>query len=127
MTVPHDQAGPDRRRVRPYAMTGGRTRPTHDDLERTARLPQPGRGPATRPPRRSLPLPPWWRSRGQRPFGWRAARRVQELGVAWELRGSRGRVVGRRLASSMQLVFGTAAGQEVSRAAHFDETVADRH
>ena len=23
----------DRRRVRPYAMTGGRTRPTHDDLE----------------------------------------------------------------------------------------------
>jgi hypothetical protein len=33
MTVPHDQPGPDRRRVRPYAMTGGRTRPTHDDLE----------------------------------------------------------------------------------------------
>jgi hypothetical protein len=33
MTAPHDQPGPDRRRVRPYAMTGGRTRPTHDDLE----------------------------------------------------------------------------------------------
>jgi hypothetical protein len=30
-----DQEGPglQRRRVRPYAMTGGRTRPTHDDLE----------------------------------------------------------------------------------------------
>jgi hypothetical protein len=27
------QPGPERRRVRPYAMTGGRTRPTHDDLE----------------------------------------------------------------------------------------------
>jgi hypothetical protein len=33
MTAPHDQAGPDRRRVRPYTMTGGRTRPTHTDLE----------------------------------------------------------------------------------------------
>jgi hypothetical protein len=33
MTVPHDQPGPDGRRVRPYAMTGGRTRPTHHDLE----------------------------------------------------------------------------------------------
>jgi Protein of unknown function (DUF742) len=33
MTSPADQPGPDRRRVRPYAMTGGRTRPTHDDLE----------------------------------------------------------------------------------------------
>ena len=33
MTTPDDQPGPDRRRVRPYAMTGGRTRPTHDDLE----------------------------------------------------------------------------------------------
>jgi hypothetical protein len=28
-----DQSAPDRRRVRPYAMTGGRTRPTQDDLE----------------------------------------------------------------------------------------------
>jgi Protein of unknown function (DUF742) len=33
MTASQDQPGPDRRRVRPYAMTGGRTRPTHDDLE----------------------------------------------------------------------------------------------
>ena len=33
MTSPDDQLAPDRRRVRPYAMTGGRTRPTHDDLE----------------------------------------------------------------------------------------------
>src|SRR6266540_4758213 len=33
MTIPDDQPGPDRRRVRPYALTGGRTRPTHDDLE----------------------------------------------------------------------------------------------
>ena len=33
MTVPDDQPGPGRRRVRPYAMVGGRTRPTHDDLE----------------------------------------------------------------------------------------------
>jgi hypothetical protein len=28
-----DQSAPDPRRVRPYAMTGGRTRPTHEDLE----------------------------------------------------------------------------------------------
>jgi len=34
MTAPDDQpAVSGRRRVRPYAMTGGRTRPTHDDLE----------------------------------------------------------------------------------------------
>jgi hypothetical protein len=33
VTTPDEQPGPDRRRVRPYAMTGGRTRPTHDDLE----------------------------------------------------------------------------------------------
>ena len=33
MTASPGQPGPDRRRVRPYAMTGGRTRPTHDDLE----------------------------------------------------------------------------------------------
>jgi hypothetical protein len=33
MTSPDEQPGPERRRVRPYAMTGGRTRPTHDDLE----------------------------------------------------------------------------------------------
>ena len=33
MTSPADQPAPDLRRVRPYAMTGGRTRPTHDDLE----------------------------------------------------------------------------------------------
>ena len=34
MTAPDDQpAVPGRRRVRPYAMTGGRTRPSHDDLE----------------------------------------------------------------------------------------------
>jgi hypothetical protein len=33
MSSPDDQPAPDRRRVRPYAMTGGRTRPTHDDLE----------------------------------------------------------------------------------------------
>ena len=33
MTSPDDQPAPDPRRVRPYAMTGGRTRPTHDDLE----------------------------------------------------------------------------------------------
>jgi hypothetical protein len=33
MTSRDDQPGPHRGRVRPYAMTGGRTRPTHDDLE----------------------------------------------------------------------------------------------
>ena len=33
MTASQDQPGPDRRRVCPYAMTGGRTRPTHHDLE----------------------------------------------------------------------------------------------
>ena len=33
MTIPGEQPAPGRRRVRPYAMTGGRTRPTHDDLE----------------------------------------------------------------------------------------------
>jgi hypothetical protein len=33
MTSTDEEPGPDRRRVRPYAMTGGRTRPTHDDLE----------------------------------------------------------------------------------------------
>jgi uncharacterized protein DUF742 len=33
MTSPDEQPGPERRRVRPCAMTGGRTRPTHDDLE----------------------------------------------------------------------------------------------
>jgi hypothetical protein len=33
MTSSDEQPGPERRRVRPYAMTGGRTRPTHDDLE----------------------------------------------------------------------------------------------
>jgi hypothetical protein len=33
MTSRDDQPAPDPRRVRPYAMTGGRTRPTHDDLE----------------------------------------------------------------------------------------------
>jgi hypothetical protein len=32
MTSSADQPVPDPRRVRPYAMTGGRTRPTHDDL-----------------------------------------------------------------------------------------------
>ncbi len=32
MTIP-DQPALGRRRVRPYAMTGGRTRPSHDDLE----------------------------------------------------------------------------------------------
>ena len=33
MSAPDDQPAPGRRRVRPYAMTGGRTRPTNDDLE----------------------------------------------------------------------------------------------
>jgi uncharacterized protein DUF742 len=33
MTSPDEQPASDPRRVRPYAMTGGRTRPTHDDLE----------------------------------------------------------------------------------------------
>jgi hypothetical protein len=33
MSASDDQPAPDRRRVRPYAITGGRTRPTHDDLE----------------------------------------------------------------------------------------------
>jgi Protein of unknown function (DUF742) len=33
MMSPDDQPVPEPRRVRPYAMTGGRTRPTHDDLE----------------------------------------------------------------------------------------------
>jgi len=33
MMSPDEQPVSDPRRVRPYAMTGGRTRPTHDDLE----------------------------------------------------------------------------------------------
>jgi Protein of unknown function (DUF742) len=33
MTSPDEQPAPDPRRVRPYAMTGGRTRPIHEDLE----------------------------------------------------------------------------------------------
>jgi hypothetical protein len=33
VTTPEDQPGPDRRRVRPYAMTGGRTRPAQTELE----------------------------------------------------------------------------------------------
>jgi hypothetical protein len=33
MTSRDEQSAPDPRRVRPYAMTGGRTRPTHEDLE----------------------------------------------------------------------------------------------
>ena len=33
MTSPDEQPASDPRRVRPYAMTGGRTRPTNDDLE----------------------------------------------------------------------------------------------
>jgi Protein of unknown function (DUF742) len=33
MTGADQQPALDRRRVRPYAITGGRTRPTHDDFE----------------------------------------------------------------------------------------------
>jgi hypothetical protein len=33
MTSTDEEPGLDRRRVRPYAITGGRTRPTHDTLE----------------------------------------------------------------------------------------------
>jgi hypothetical protein len=33
MTGTDEEPGHHRRRVRPYAMTGGRTRPTNDDLE----------------------------------------------------------------------------------------------
>jgi hypothetical protein len=33
MTSSDDQSAPDPQRVRPYAMTGGRTRPTRDALE----------------------------------------------------------------------------------------------
>jgi hypothetical protein len=33
VTTPEDQSAIGRRRVRPYAMTGGRTRPVHADLE----------------------------------------------------------------------------------------------
>jgi Protein of unknown function (DUF742) len=33
MITPDDQPVPGRRRVRPYAMTGGRTQPAHTDLE----------------------------------------------------------------------------------------------
>jgi hypothetical protein len=33
VTTPEDQPAAERRRVRPYAMTGGRTRPAHTDLE----------------------------------------------------------------------------------------------
>jgi hypothetical protein len=33
MTGTDEEPGLDHRRVRPYAITGGRTRPTHDDLE----------------------------------------------------------------------------------------------
>jgi hypothetical protein len=33
VTTPDDPPVPGRRRVRPYAMTGGRTRPAHTDLE----------------------------------------------------------------------------------------------
>jgi hypothetical protein len=36
MTGAEEEPRLDRRRVRPYAMTGGRTRPTHDDLEMEA-------------------------------------------------------------------------------------------
>ncbi|HSO55540.1 MAG TPA: DUF742 domain-containing protein [Actinomycetes bacterium] len=32
MTSPNTRPAPEPQRVRPYAMTGGRTRPTHDDL-----------------------------------------------------------------------------------------------
>ena len=32
MTSPNARPAPEPGRVRPYAMTGGRTRPTHDDL-----------------------------------------------------------------------------------------------
>src|SRR5215216_7332641 len=33
MMSPDARPAPEPQRVRPYAMTGGRTRPTHDDLE----------------------------------------------------------------------------------------------
>ena len=33
MTSPNARPAPEPQRVRPYAMTDGRTRPTHDDLE----------------------------------------------------------------------------------------------
>ena len=33
MTSPNARPAPEPQRVRPYAMTGGRTRPTHDDPE----------------------------------------------------------------------------------------------
>ena len=33
MTSPNTRPAPEPQRVRPYAMTGGRTRPTHDALE----------------------------------------------------------------------------------------------
>ena len=33
MTSPNARPAPEPQRVRPYAMTGGRTRPTHDHLE----------------------------------------------------------------------------------------------
>jgi hypothetical protein len=33
MTSPNARPAQEPQRVRPYAMTGGRTRPTHDDLE----------------------------------------------------------------------------------------------
>jgi ABC-type glutathione transport system ATPase component len=33
VTTPEDQPASGRRRVRPYAMTGGRTRPAHTELE----------------------------------------------------------------------------------------------
>ena len=33
MTTPEDQPAAVRRKVRPYAMTGGRTRPAHTELE----------------------------------------------------------------------------------------------
>ena len=33
MTSPNARPAPEPQGVRPYAMTGGRTRPTHDDLE----------------------------------------------------------------------------------------------
>jgi hypothetical protein len=38
MSSPDDQPAPDRQRVRPYAMTGGRTRPTQDALEIETRI-----------------------------------------------------------------------------------------
>ena len=55
MTSPNTRPAPEPQRVRPYAMTGGRTRPTHDDLEIEALVSTTGR-----PTQAIVPTWPCW-------------------------------------------------------------------